>query len=83
MQNSIDIKTCLSLFDSVTKHGQEKQGKYILDGVQAWSDMDGYYCYLSYAGVTITLMFHGHYDIQYEHKDQLTKFEDMLKNKSH
>jgi hypothetical protein len=80
MQNSIDVKKCLSIYDHITRKGQQKDGKYILDGVQVWNDMDGYYCYLAYAGVTMTIMFHGHYDIHFDQQEQLSKFEKMLKD---
>lgn len=78
MKNSIDLKQCLSVYDKVTSQGETKDGCYYLDGFKAWTDFDGYNCFLQYQDVTVTLMFHGKYDVQFSHADSLKMFEKKL-----
>ena len=78
MKNSIDLKRCLSVYDKITTNGELRDGKYHYQGMEAWTDFDGYTCYLLYADVTVTLMFHGKYDVQFKDNDSLKRFDNKL-----
>lgn len=78
MKNSLDVKRCLLIFDKILKQGEKNGEKYLLKGLEAWTDFDGYNCYLSFNNVIVTIMFHSKYDIQFESQDALLKFEKKL-----
>ena len=78
MKNSIDLKQCLLVYNKVTSQGALLDGKYQLSGVKAWSDFDGYHCFLEYRDVVMTLMFHGKYDIQFSDPEAVKRFEKKL-----
>ncbi|WP_448211414.1 DUF3081 family protein [Colwellia sp. MEBiC06753] len=68
MQNQLDAKYCLSIFNKVMSCGESTQrndsNKVCWQGLQAWTDFDGYTCYLQFNDVTVTLMFHGKYAVE-------------------
>ena len=78
MKNSIDLKQCLHIYDKVVSEGEAVDGCYHLNGMKAWTDFDGYNCFLQYPDVTVTLMFHGKYDVQFSSTDSLNKFDKKL-----
>ncbi|SET17425.1 DUF3081 family protein [Thalassotalea agarivorans] len=78
MQNSFDLKTCLMAYNKIIDYGEKDGEVYRLNGFSAWSDFDGYHCFIQYRTVLLTLMFHGKYALDYELKDDLTQFEKHL-----
>jgi hypothetical protein len=79
MSSRLDIKTCLSVFNHVLSRGEKNDDNYIFQGLTAWSDFDGYNCFLSHNNVTLTMMFHGKYHLDYPSRDELNVFEDKIK----
>ncbi|MBM7071872.1 DUF3081 family protein [Shewanella sp. 202IG2-18] len=65
MENQIDVKHCLNVFNLVRTHGEKHQSVYSFKGFKAWTDFDGYTCYLQYGNATLTLLFHGKYHFDY------------------
>ena len=78
MKNSIDLKRCLLIFDKVLSLGEKQGEKHHYLGLVAWTDFDGYTCFLAFNNVTLTMMFHGKYEIEFADQDSLTKFEKKL-----
>ncbi|WP_044842870.1 DUF3081 family protein [Thalassomonas viridans] len=78
MHNSIDLKTCLRVFNETVTKGKRCDDYYEYHGFRAWFDFDGYTCFLQYNRVTMTLMFHGKYEIDYPAKEDLAAFEQKL-----
>ncbi|QBY04808.1 DUF3081 domain-containing protein [Thalassotalea sp. HSM 43] len=74
MENLIDNKLALTAFERITRLGEKTDTGYQFQGVSAWQDYDGYTCFLGYNDVTMTLMFHGKYDIEYSTSDSLKQF---------
>ncbi|OBT02633.1 hypothetical protein A9259_06995 [Vibrio cyclitrophicus] len=66
MDNRITIKEFLRVFDYIRSSGEQLENKYQFGEMFAWHDYDGYTCWLSYRGVTVTLMFHGSLKIEYD-----------------
>lgn len=80
MKNSIDLKRCLLIFDKVQTLGEKQGDKHVYQGLTAWTDFDGYTCFLAFNDVTLTMMFHGKYDITFSNEENLAKFEKKLAN---
>lgn len=78
MSNRIDLKACLSVFNHVLSHGDRNDENYVFQGFTAWSDFDGYTCFLKYREVTLTMMFHGKYEIDYPNREELVAFENKI-----
>lgn len=79
MQNSIDVKAVLLIFQHVITNGEQQGEKYHYEELFAWTDFDGYTCYLSDGKVTVTVFFHNKYDIDFETEADLSKFEKNIK----
>lgn len=78
LSNRIDLKACLSVFNHVISHGDRSDESYVFQEFTAWSDFDGYTCFLKYRDVTLTMMFHGKYDLDYPNRDELVLFEKQI-----
>ena len=67
-------RNLLQVFDLITTKGCKINGTYEFLGVRASHDFDGYTCWLTYKDLTITMLFHGQYDFDYQDKDTLKAF---------
>ncbi|PKF63666.1 DUF3081 domain-containing protein [Psychromonas sp. psych-6C06] len=77
----------LEVFDLITSNGNKVDGVYQFEDINASHDFDGYTCWLSYRDLTVSLLFHGSYDFQYENKETLEQFfkkvSNLLNSKNH
>ncbi|MBA6262622.1 DUF3081 family protein [Colwellia sp. Bg11-12] len=73
----LTLREFLEIYDFITKEGIKLDGMYEHSGIKAWHDFDGYTCWLGYKDLTITLLFHGRFSIEYEHKDTLESFHKI------
>jgi len=72
--NRLKKQNLLRIFDLVTTKGCKLKEVYELSGIRASYDFDGYTCFLAYKDLTITLLFHGLYDFDYQQKETLDIF---------
>lgn len=79
MKNELDSRFILSVFEKVRQHGEKVDDAYVLDGVKAYTDLDGYTVYLEDAYVCLRFGFHNQYHFDYEKSEQLENFELKLK----
>lgn len=79
MQNELDIKLALNAFNVITKHGDKQDVNYHYQGLQAWSDFDGYTLQIANNKVTLTIYFHNKYHFDYDSDEELDKFIKVLK----
>jgi hypothetical protein len=80
MKNDIDSKFLLSTFEKIRQHGKKDDGKYLLEGVIAYTDFDGYTIYLEDAQVKLSFGFHNQYHFDYESNDHFASFEKKLQS---
>ena len=82
-EHQIALMDNLSVLNEVltkgTRIGSITDSKYELDGLTAWHDYDGYTCYLRYKDLTLTLLFHGKFAIDYQDKKTVTEFYEKSK----
>jgi hypothetical protein len=69
----------LYIFNQVLSKGEYYQGRYYLDELSAWHDIDGYTCYLHYKDLTLTLYFHSKFSFEYSDKGTMRAFEKLMK----
>jgi hypothetical protein len=80
MQNELDSKFLLRVFDKITNHGDKTDDGHRLDGVTAFSDFDGYTVFLQDAKVKMSFGFHNTYHFDYDSSQDFADFEKKLKN---
>ena len=76
----IKKQNLLQIFNLITTKGNKKDGVYALSGITASQDFDGYTCWLAYKDLTITLLFHGSYDFDYQKDNTLEIFFNKIEN---
>jgi hypothetical protein len=76
----IKKQNLLQIFNLITTKGNKKDGVYTLSGITASQDFDGYTCWLDYKDLTITLLFHGSYDFDYQKDNTLEIFFNKIEN---
>jgi hypothetical protein len=80
MQNEIDSKFLLRVFDKIRNHGEKNEEGHFLSGVTAFSDFDGYTIFLQDAKVKMSFGFHNTYHFDYGSSQDFADFEKKLKN---
>jgi hypothetical protein len=80
MKNEIDSKFILSVFEKIRQNGETKGESYLLGGINAFSDFDGYTVFMEDANVKLRFGFHNQYHLDYEKDEHLQQFEKKLKN---
>ena len=78
MQNEIDSKMLLRVFEKIRLNGKREQDNYLLEGVTAFSDFDGYTVYLQDAKVKMSFGFHNTYHFDYDASKDFEAFEKKL-----
>ncbi|QPG06370.1 DUF3081 domain-containing protein [Salinimonas marina] len=79
MRNELDNKFLLQVFDKIRQFGEKKDDRYLLNGITAFTDMDGYTLYVEDPKVKLQYGFHNQYHYDYESKDDVESFEKKLK----
>lgn len=72
--NILKYRDFLRLFDLISSKGVKSGSEYELSGIRAQHDFDGYTCWLAYKDLTITLLFHGKFDVEFDNKDTFDEF---------
>lgn len=71
----------LTIFNRVISQGRKQSdGKYQLDQIFAWHELDGYTCYLGFKDLTMTLYFHSKYAYDYQDEQTKTDFESLIEH---
>lgn len=80
MQNHINEKEILSVFDKIREHGKYADDAYQLEGVKAFTDFDGYTIFIEDALVQLRFGFHNQYHFDYNKEADRLAFEKKLSN---
>ena len=78
MKNEYDSRFILSVFDKICKNGQQQQGKHLLEGLEAFTDHDGYTLFIEDALVKMRFGFHNQYHFDYQKSEHLEQFDKKL-----
>ncbi|ART79629.1 DUF3081 domain-containing protein [Oceanisphaera avium] len=78
MENELNNKVVLEVFDKIRNFGQVHEHGHMLEGIVASSDFDGYSILLSGNGVTLQLNFHQSYKFEYESERLKSQFMDKI-----
>ncbi|TQV78925.1 DUF3081 domain-containing protein [Exilibacterium tricleocarpae] len=58
MEEKINVKQALRVYQTITSKGIRQDDKFVLDGLSASSDFDGYTVCISNGTVSLTILFH-------------------------
>ncbi len=76
---NLETRDYLSVFNKIATEGEKKENRYVLKGINAWHDYDGYTCFLEYKDLTLTLLFHGKYSFDFSNKQTMVDFIAKIK----
>lgn len=79
MEQLIDTKMALNVFNYITEHGKKKGDKWLYHGIEGWASVDGYTVYLADENVTLSIGFHNKYTADFQSRVYLDQFVDKLK----
>jgi hypothetical protein len=79
MQNEVDSKFILSVFDIIRRKGVQQENGNRLLGVTVYSDFDGYNLYLEDNQVKLHVGFHNQYHFTYSKQEHFEQFMKTLK----
>lgn len=72
--NTLKYREFLRVFDLISTKGIKSGSEYEFVGIRAQHDFDGYTCWLSYKDLTVTLLFHGKFEVEFDNKDTFDEF---------
>ncbi|GAA5188721.1 DUF3081 family protein [Ferrimonas gelatinilytica] len=79
MQNTLDTRLVLRVFDKVIRHGERRGDNHHWQGLVANSGFDGYTLTLGNGTVTLTLLFHNSYKVDSPSNGEFERFVEQLK----
>jgi hypothetical protein len=74
INNILAYRDFLHLFDLISTKGDKSGSEYEFNGIRAQHDFDGYTCWLAYKDLTVTLLFHGKFEVEFEKKETFELF---------
>jgi len=74
----MNLSNHLYVFNHLISHGELREGKYHLNELIAWHDVDGYTCYIGYKDLTMSLLFHSRFLYDYEDEATLSAFNLLI-----
>ncbi|MEL0630075.1 DUF3081 family protein [Psychromonas aquatilis] len=78
--NKMKKRHLLQVFELITRKGDKFDSVYTYNDISASQDLDGYTCWLSFKDLTVTLLFHGAYDLDYQSDETLKIFFKKIAN---
>ncbi|SEG68150.1 DUF3081 domain-containing protein [Vibrio hangzhouensis] len=66
MKNELDPGKILQAYDNIMAHGTDTEFGKIYEGVEAFSDYDGYNVFMRGNGVELKVGFHNTYHLEYD-----------------
>ncbi|MEW9799687.1 DUF3081 family protein [Alteromonas sp. CYL-A6] len=80
MKNELDNKFLLQVFEKIRQFGEHDGDVYRLNGIKAFTDLDGYTLFIEDAKVKLSFGFHNQYHFDYDSRDDFENFEKKLKS---
>ena len=78
MQEKLNVRQVLRVFNAIREHGEKRGSKYYLDGIVASTSYDEYTLTLSNEYVTLEVFFHNKFALQCSSRRQRVLFLDKL-----
>lgn len=78
LKQKVEVRKALKAFELIRQFGEQKGDEYLLYGVSASSDFDGYNLLLKDARVRLHVFFHNKFECHYDSKNALDAFIGKL-----
>ena len=82
MEHRFSVVTALKAFNRITQRGEKGAEGYVLDGVTARAEYDGYTVSMTDGRVTLYVYFHNKYKFDFERSADLDGFMATLQRLS-
>ncbi|MCP8688102.1 DUF3081 family protein [Marinobacterium sedimentorum] len=82
MQHRFSVVTALKAFNVIRQRGEKGAEGYVLDGIAARAEYDGYTVSMTDGRVTLYIYFHNKHKFDFERSDDLDSFMETLKRLS-
>ncbi|MBY6189140.1 DUF3081 family protein [Microbulbifer agarilyticus] len=79
LEQKIDVKQALRVFNRVTKEGKKIDDGWQFHGLTASTDFDGYTVFLRTNRVELTIFFHNKFKVECSNALDLDDFVELLK----
>lgn len=76
----MNLSDHLYIFNHIISNGEKKAGKFHLNALSAWHDLDGYTCYIGYKELILSFYFHGRFSYDYTQDDTFKEFDSLINN---
>ncbi|MCA2017956.1 DUF3081 domain-containing protein [Vibrio tritonius] len=80
MKNELDSSKVLHAYENVMLHGEPTENGKMYQGIEAYSDYDGYNVYMRGNGVELRMGFHNIYHLDYDQEHLKESFLKKLEN---
>ncbi|XOV89648.1 MAG: DUF3081 family protein [Pseudomonadota bacterium] len=78
MDSKINIKQALRVFFKISEKGEAQDDNCVLHGLKAQSDMDGYTITIADDYVTLRILFHNQFKLDYPNQKALATFMERM-----
>lgn len=79
MDDKIRVKEALEVFGKITTKGTKTDDGFVLNGIQAKSDIDGYTIILCNDYVNLTVFFHNKFTFEYSSAKERDLFLERMR----
>lgn len=79
MKNELEVRDILNVFEKIRGHGERQEHGHVLEGINAFTDHDGYTVYLEGHRTKLATGFHNTYRLDYEREHDAEQFIKKLK----
>ncbi len=74
MEHRFSVVTALKAFNVITQRGEQGAEGYVLDGITARAEYDGYTVSMTDGRVTLYIYFHNRHKFDFERSEDLDRF---------
>ncbi len=78
MLEKVKVRKVLQVFEKIRSYGSPTDDGYMLNGITATTDFDGYSAILKNDYVTLTVLFHNKFTFDYSNKKEKNLFLDKI-----
>ncbi|MET1255702.1 DUF3081 family protein [Aliikangiella maris] len=80
MKNRLDLQLALRAFQKIIDFGTKKDNEYILNGLIASTDFDGYTLFIRDEHVCLSIFFHHKYELDSDNQIHNLQFFEKMEN---
>ncbi len=80
MEEKVNVKSALRVFSRITSEGERVGDEYVLNGLRAYSDYDGYTITICNDYASLDIFFHNKFSFKFSNRKEKIAFLEKLNN---